>query len=129
MAIVALIAATAGGIAGWRRWRPFRIEVAGPSMRPALEPGDWALAARPRRVRVGDVVVLEHPERPGFELVKRVTAIGGADRSELERGQVWVQGDAPGESTDSRSFGPVGAERIRGRVVLVWWPPARWSRI
>ena len=101
-------------------------------MRPTLEPGDWALVVRARRIGVGDVVVIERPERPGFELVKRVGAIAGEgspDGRELEPGRVWVKGDAPGASTDSRSFGPVGSDDVRGRVVLVWWPPARWRRV
>ncbi|MEX2421084.1 MAG: S26 family signal peptidase, partial [Actinomycetota bacterium] len=60
-------------------WRPFRVEVTGASMRPTLEPGDWALgvAAGRRGLRRGDVVVLEHPERPGFEVVKRIRGIAG----------------------------------------------------
>jgi len=110
------------------RWRPFRFEVQGPSMRPTLEPGDWGLAVRARRIRPGHVVVLVHPARPGFELVKRVSAVGvgrldGPGR--LRAGEVWIEGDAPGSSTDSRSLGPARLEDVRGRVVLVWWPPAR----
>ncbi len=100
-------------------------------MRPALLPGEWALAVAPRRVRRGDVVVLEHPGRPGFEVVKRVRALPGErapDGTPLE-GSYWVEGDAPEASTDSRSFGPVPAAAIRGRVVLVWWPrPRRVAR-
>ena len=101
-------------------------------MRPTLEPRDWALVVRARRVGTGVVVVVEHPERPGFELVKRVVAIPGQrapNGRDLEPGQVWVEGDAPEASTDSRSFGPVGSGGVRGRVVLVWWPPRRWHRV
>jgi nickel-type superoxide dismutase maturation protease len=126
------VAAAAGALAAWRRWRPFWIEIEGSSMRPTLEPGDWAVALRTRRIGVGQVVVVEHPERRGFELVKRITVIpgeGSPDGRELDPGQVWVEGDAPGASTDSRSFGPIGADGVRGRVVLVWWPPARWRRV
>src|SRR5262245_7390820 len=112
---------------GFRRWRPFRVEVSGPSMRPTFEPGDWALAIARDRVRPDDVVVVEHPERPGFEMVKRVVSVpgdhapDGADPVDL----VWVEGDDPSSSTDSRSFGGVPAALVKGRVVLVWWPPAR----
>ena len=112
---------------GFRRWRPFRVEVSGPSMRPTLEPGDWAIAIALGRVRPGDIVVVEHPERPGFEMVKRVLSVPGGhapDGSDLVDG-VWVEGDDPSSSTDSRSFGPVPANLVRGRVALVWWPPGR----
>jgi signal peptidase I len=103
------------------------VEVAGASMRPTLEPGDWALAVRTRRVRRGDVVVVEHPERPGFELVKRVTHLRGDVAPDglglVDR--VWVEGDDPEGSSDSRSFGPLPIGLVRGRVWVVWWPPGR----
>ena len=96
-------------------------------MLPTLEPGDWALAIRVRRVRRGDVVVVEHPERPGFELVKRVVHVPGdlAPDGRLLMNEFWIEGDEPEGSTDSRAFGPVPIERVRARVRLVWWPPER----
>ena len=112
---------------GFLRWRPFRVEVSGSSMRPTLEPGDWALATVPGRVRPGDVVVIEHPERTGFEMVKRVVRTSNeraADGIQVI-GYVWVEGDDPASSTDSRAFGAVPLALVRGRVRLVWWPPAR----
>jgi nickel-type superoxide dismutase maturation protease len=124
--IVALLAAIAAAY-GFQRWRPFRVEVAGTSMLPTLEPGDWALAVRVRRVRRGDVVVIEHPERPGFELVKRVVYVPGdlaPDGSKLVDA-VWIEGDEPEGSTDSRRFGPVPIGRVRAQVRWVWWPPER----
>jgi nickel-type superoxide dismutase maturation protease len=124
--LAALFAAIAAAY-GFRRWRPFRVEVAGTSMRPTLEPGDWALAVRVRTVRRGDVVVVEHPERPGFELVKRVVHVPGdvaPNGSELVD-EVWIEGDAPDASSDSRRFGPVPLALVRGRVRFVWWPPGR----
>ncbi|MCI0633663.1 MAG: nickel-type superoxide dismutase maturation protease [Actinobacteria bacterium] len=108
------------------RWRPFRVEVAGRSMRPTLEPGDWALAigtGRGRLPRIGDIVVLEHPDRPEVELVKRVTDVRSSPMSGAT--ELWVEGDDPAASTDSRHFGPVHGSQVRGRVVLVWWPPSR----
>ncbi len=97
-------------------------------MGPTLEPGDWALAVAPRRPRRGDVVVIEHPERPGFELVKRVVAARGDDApdgSALPEDRVWIEGDAV-VSTDSRTYGAVAMDLVRARVVLVYWPPRRW---
>ena len=117
--------------AAWWRWRPFRVEVEGTSMRPALEPGDWAIAVSAARIRPGHVVLVEHPERPGVEMVKRVIAGPGGpapDGQEMGIGCLWVQGDASERSTDSRVFGPIRRQDVLGRVVLVWWPPSRWRR-
>jgi signal peptidase I len=130
--VVLALAAVGVAVAVIRCWRPFRIEIEGPSMRPVLEDGDWALAVSPAELRPGDVVVIEHPARPGFEIVKRIIAVGGErapDGSELAPGEFWVEGDAAEASTDSRRFGSVGAGSVAGRVVLVWWPPRRWSRL
>lgn len=101
-------------------------------MRPALEPGDWALAVDSRRIRRGDVAVVEHPHRPGFEMVKRIVALPGdlaPDGTVLGPGRLWVRGDAADSSTDSRTFGPVSRDRVKARLVLVYWPPERRRRV
>jgi len=110
------------------RTRPFRVEVEGASMAPTLVPGDYALAVRPRRLRRGDVVVIEHPARPGFEMVKRITGSDGdltPDGRILGKDEWWVEGDNSSESTDSRHFGPVRSDLVRAKVLLVYWPPSR----
>jgi nickel-type superoxide dismutase maturation protease len=114
----------AGLLIGWWRWRPFRVEVEGSSMSPSLEPGDWVLAVRTRRIRVGDVVVAEHPERPGFEVVKRVAAGPGQRVGEglLGPAEYWLLGDHEQASSDSRTVGPFDVGAIRGVVVLRYWP-------
>ena len=96
-------------------FRLIRFEIAEHSMRPTLRPGDWAFGIRTRRLRANDVVVLEHPDRPGFMLVKRIAAIGSD-------GQTTVTGDDPAHSVDSRSFGPIAHDTIKGRLVLVYHP-------
>jgi nickel-type superoxide dismutase maturation protease len=110
------------------RYKPFRVEVTGPSMAPTLQPGDWALAVSGRPVRRGSVVVLQHPHRPGLEVVKRVVAGPGEEAPDgrvLGPHQWWVEGDAPAGSTDSRHFGPVHRDNIRAVVRAVYWPPHR----
>jgi inner membrane protease subunit 1 len=111
---------------GWWFLRPFRVAVTGPSMEPELLAGDYLVAVR-ARVRRGSLVVVEHPGRHGFEMVKRVTAVAGdsVDSITLTPGHVWIQGDNPSASSDSRSFGPVGPQAIKGVVRLRYWPPAR----
>ena len=100
--------------------RPTRVRIEGDSMAPTLLEGDWALAYTPRRFTPGDVVILEHPQRPGFELVKRLVKIGPT-------GEYWVEGDAPEASTDSRSFGAVSRGALKAKVVAIYWPKGRRS--
>ena len=106
------------------RLRPFRVEIRGDSMRPALEPGDWVIATAGGHLRKGDVVVLERPDRPGLEIVKRLA--GAPGDGGLGFGEWRVEGDNPVASTGSRAFGPVRRADIRGRVRVVYWPPRRW---
>jgi nickel-type superoxide dismutase maturation protease len=115
-------------VVAFLRWKPFRVEVEGASMVPTLLPGDWALAVGARKLRRGDVIVVEHPGRPGYEMVKRLTALPGDRPSEhrtLGPDEWWVEGDRAEGSTDSRHFGPVRREQIKARVLLVYWPNDR----
>jgi nickel-type superoxide dismutase maturation protease len=120
--------ATVGAIAlALFRWRPSRVEIQGASMMPTLRPGDWALAVSRRRFQKGDVVVVEHPGRPEYEMVKRVMGLPGdrvGDR-ELAGDEYWVEGDREDASTDSRHFGPVRREHLKAKVLVVYWPKDR----
>jgi len=122
-------AASLLAVAGWTflRYRPSRVTIEGPSMAPTLLPGDWALVVTPRTYDRGDVVVVEHPGRPGYELVKRLTAVPGDAVEErlLADDEHWVEGDYPQASTDSRHFGPVTRDELKAKVVLVYWPRER----
>lgn len=123
---------TVGAAYAFLRWKPFRVEVHGSSMLPSLSPGDWAFAVAPSRYRRGDVVVVEHPARPGFEMVKRLVAVPGdltPDGRVLELDEFWIEGDHPEHSTDSRSFGPVRRGHLKARVRLVYWPFERRRRL
>jgi len=115
--------------AGWTilRWKPSRVAIEGASMAPTLLPGDWCLVVAPRSWRRGDVVVVEHPGRHSYEMVKRLIGLPGdriGDRR-LGEGEHWVEGDHPSASTDSRRFGPVTADALKARVVLVYAPARR----
>jgi signal peptidase I len=133
------VAAAAVTMLWLARRRPFRAAIAGASMEPSLHDGEVVLAVR-RRPRTGDVVVLEHPGNRGFELVKRVAGSPGevvhllADGSRLpepvalREGEWFVVGDAGSASTDSRSFGPVHTEHVRGVVVAALGPGPRRVR-
>jgi nickel-type superoxide dismutase maturation protease len=125
-------ALAAAGVA-WAclRFKPSRVEIEGGSMAPTLAPGDWALVATPARYRRGDVVVVEHPGRPGYEMVKRLVGLPGDRVAERILGddELWVEGDYEPASTDSRQFGPVHADALKAKVLLVYWPPERRRRV
>ena len=61
------------------------------------------------------------PRATGRTLIKRVldASAGGVD----------LRGDNSELSTDSREFGFVAPELLRGRVLLVYWPPRRFGRV
>ena len=102
-------------------------------MAPTLLPGDRALAVAGGRFRRGDVVVVEHPGRPDYEMVKRITALPGdgvAPGRILDADELWVEGDHAAASTDSRQLGPVRRDHVKARVILIYRPPERrgWLR-
>jgi SOS-response transcriptional repressor LexA len=101
------------------RWPLRRVLVEGPSMVPTLRHGDQLLVWYDAPVAPGDVVMIELPGRP--LAVKRLIRRDGA-------GGVWIEGDNPFGSTDSRELGTLPAASVRGRVVARIWPRPRRGR-
>lgn len=100
-----------------------RFVVAEDSMVPNLYPGDGLIGWRGGRVKPGQIRMFEHPERPGFWLVKRVGEVNGNRFRALSDNK-----DAVGV-VDSRVFGDVPTEgsyrmlaRLR-RATMVASPP------
>jgi signal peptidase I len=116
-----------GAAIAFMRYRPARIAIEGVSMAPTLVPGDWALVVTPDRFHRDDVVVVEHPQRPGYEIVKRLIGMPGntVGGRVLGDDEYWVEGDFAHRSTDSREFGPVSLANLKAKVVLVYWPLER----
>ncbi|GAX12557.1 hypothetical protein FisN_13Lu015 [Fistulifera solaris] len=87
---------------------------------------------------VGDLVATWHPNRPGM-ICKRILGLPGdqillsreqAERFHLPPHQrllvipddyLWLEGDNPLNSSDSRDYGPVPTELVIGRVLLRLW--------
>lgn len=81
----------------------------GRSMNPTLRDGEVVLVDREARIGVGDIVVARHPLEQD-EVVKRVERIS-------ERGDYFLVGDNLDDSIDSRHYGAVTREYIKGKVV------------
>jgi signal peptidase I len=115
--------------------------VLGDSMEPSLSRGDRVIVDvwtyRHRAPRPGEIALFRGPLPDEPILIKRVVTNppgeAPAPRPELwpEQGDpfshrvVWVRGDNEPKSVDSRLFGPVPADRLRGRVVFRYWPLSR----
>ena len=98
-------------------------------MLPTLQPGDLLLATGAGRLRAGILVVLEHPGKHGFELVKRLAHLPGqrVEGRVLGPDEYWVVGDHVSASSDSRAFGAVRRTALRGVVRARYWPPRRFK--
>ncbi len=97
----------------WILRRRKRFRVLGKSMQPLLEPGEEILinphAYCQSTPQVNDIVVVIHPEQSNLEMVKRIVKI-------REDNTYFLQGDNLLYSTDSRNFGAVTLNLIRGKV-------------
>ena len=84
-------------------------------MQPTLEPGDRILVrrlgrkGRKRAPNLESVVVTWHPQRSKLRLIKRLKSV--------EETGLWLLGDNPAESTDSRQLGAVPTNLLIGEVV------------
>lgn len=102
----------------------------------------------------GDVIVFRNPRNAAKDYIKRVVALPG-ESIEIREGRtyvngkrleepyvtmrddsdlpptrigddcVWVMGDNRANSEDSRRWGPLPLELVRGKARLVLWPPDR----
>ncbi len=104
----------------------------------------------------GEVIVFREPGDDGRNLVKRVVAVDGQEfeirngdvfiegrlvresfvispsndtipSHLVPKGTVFVMGDNRANSLDSRYFGPVPMESVRGRAFIIFWPLSRFN--
>ena len=83
--------------------------VAGQSMSPSL-PGGKIIVARTLfcSMKPSDVVIVFHG---GLEKIKRVSKIDGKN--------IYILGDNPSSSTDSRDFGWISSDKVKAKLL---WP-------
>ncbi|KAF2197641.1 LexA/Signal peptidase, partial [Delitschia confertaspora ATCC 74209] len=131
----------------------------GISMLPTMPArGSWSLCSHLYRhgknIKVGDVIVFDHPIIAGGRAAKRVIGLEGdfvcvitpgkqregedeelsATRTvvthemvQVPKGHCWVEGDNLDWSRDSRVYGAVPLNLVRSKVVACVWPPGEWK--
>ena len=152
---VTVAVASAVGLRG--RWR--RYEIRESSMEPHLSQGDYVLAkARRGPLARGEIVIVPHPEVPGFELAKRIVGLpneivnlsngyvhidgivlaepwaDGPTRPDgewsLDASSVFVLGDnRPESAADSRTLGPIAEATVKWCITARYWPFAKAGRV
>lgn len=101
-----------GELFGWLFRTRRRLRVVGVSFLPTIAPGTTVFMKRTSEVPPkGTVVVVEHPEKPGLEIVKRLAHT-------TKDGSLYVVSDnkKADNAQDSRTFGPVPVENLIGIV-------------
>ncbi|KAF7306656.1 hypothetical protein MIND_00457200 [Mycena indigotica] len=116
--------------------------MSGPSMLPTLAADGevgledrWSVRRNPDTVKRGDIITVRSPLDPRRVLCKRVTGLAGdivsldpsGEGILIPPGHMWIEGDNPANSRDSRNFGPVPMGLIEGRLVARIWPPSRFT--
>ena len=95
--------------------------VVGPSMQPPLAAHSVHITVPDHEPEIGDIVTFRHG---GVLLIKRIVAGPGdtvdhwGNHIVLNDSQYYVVGDNRNKSRDSRSFGPIDADDITGRLLF-----------
>ncbi len=76
-------------------------------MEPALKAGSFVLVRqRPKNINVDDIVAFKHE---GQTFIKRTV--------EIKNDQLWLVGDNPNDSLDSKRIGWINRENITGKII------------
>ena len=89
-----------------------RYRVDGDSMTPTLVPGDMVVVDPNGTLYEGDIVVARHPYRRDVVMIKRIGKME-------DDGQFFLISDNPEGSKDSRTFGAVPLNCIKGKAVAL----------
>ena len=82
------------------------VRIAGESMRPRLASGEYAVFGPARRLKAGDIVLVDHPAFG--RIVKSI--------AHISEHTVRIEGLSP-QSTSSKRLGEVKPDMILGRII------------
>jgi nickel-type superoxide dismutase maturation protease len=88
--------------------------VQGESMAPSYHSGDLVLIRKSRKAKRNNIAIAHRPDKEDLLIIKRVITI--------TNNGYWLQGDNSEYSDDSRLFGEVPKELIKGVVLFKYWP-------
>lgn len=102
--------------------------------------GSSASSTSPPNLYRGDLIDFISPRDPSYSVCKRIIGLPGdvvcvdpsglkgrkEDWVKVPQGYLWVTGDNLSNSNDSRDYGPVPVQLVRGKIVARIWPNARW---
>lgn len=100
------------------RWPVKVFKVTGDSMEPTYREGTFLLGSGWARAKQGSVVVVSPPD--SFHSIKNIPK----SRKHIKRVRdineegIWVEGDNPAASTDSRQYGYVQPENIKAVILM-----------
>jgi signal peptidase I len=137
-------------------------QVDGHSMDPTMHNGEFVIVLKAvywfHPPQTGDIIVLQYPEDPSRNFIKRVIGTPG-DVVAVRNGQVivnghaltepyiarsptytvapltvppgkyWVLGDNRNDSNDSHIWGFLPANEVIGKAWVVYWPPSDWRAV
>ena len=81
--------------------------VVGDSMLPSYTPRSFIIGIKAKKIKIGDVVIANLNSR---NVLKRITRIKDS--------MIYIEGDNPDYSTDSRQHGPIYRADIIGKVIF-----------
>ncbi|PWA00176.1 hypothetical protein BB558_003767 [Smittium angustum] len=101
--------------------------------------GDWVVVNklfgnRFKSLKTGDIVISTSPLDPGRLVIKRIAGMEqdivdlglvkkkvntSLNTTEVPKGHLWLSGDNPSGSTDSRNYGAVPMAMIVGKVIYI----------
>lgn len=100
------------------RWPVKVFKVTGGSMEPTYRDGTFLLGSGRARAKQGSVVVVSPPDsfysiKDTYKSRKHIKRVRGINKE-----GIWVEGDNPAASTDSRQYGYVQLESIEAVILM-----------